>query len=107
MDSHNITWRSASDSHERRCSKPCTHVLCAGCREAEFLQLLDHPNIVKCYEVVENEKQMVILMEWLRGGHLLDTLEEMAGQHYSEQQAAILFVQVGIFHRNHWGRAIL
>lgn len=48
---------------------------------------------MKCYEVVENEKQMVILMEWLRGGHLLDTLEEMAGQHYSEQQAAILFVQ--------------
>ncbi|CAL5227092.1 g9998 [Coccomyxa viridis] len=63
-------------------------------KEAEFLQLLDHPNIVKCYEVVENEKQMVILMEWLRGGHLLDTLEEMAGQHYSEQQAAILFVQL-------------
>lgn len=47
-----------------------------------------------CYEVVENEKQMIILMEWLRGGHLLDTLEEMSGQHYSEQQAAILFVQV-------------
>jgi serine/threonine protein kinase len=47
--------------------------------------------------VVENEKQMVILMEWLRGGHLLDHLEEMAGQHYSEQQAAILFVQVTPF----------
>ena len=40
---------------------------------------------------------MVILMEWLRGGHLLDHLEEMAGQHYSEQQAAILFVQVSPF----------
>lgn len=63
-------------------------------REAEFLQLLDHPNIVECKDVVENEKQMVIIMEWLRGGHLLDNLEEMAGQHYSEQQAAILFVQV-------------
>ena len=47
--------------------------------------------------MVENEKQMVILMEWLRGGHLLDHLEEMAGQHYSEQQAAILFVQVSPF----------
>lgn len=45
--------------------------------------------------MVENERQMVILMEWLRGGHLLDHLEEMSGQHYSEQQAAILFVQVG------------
>ena len=64
------------------------------CREAKFLQMLHHPNIVDCYDVVEDEKQMVILMEWLRGGHLLDTLEEMAGQHYSEQQAAILFVQV-------------
>ena len=47
--------------------------------------------------MVENEIQMVILMEWLRGGHLLDHLEEMAGQHYSEQQAAILFVQVSPF----------
>jgi hypothetical protein len=47
--------------------------------------------------VVEDEKQMVIFMEWLRGGHLLDHLEEMAGQHYSEQQAAILFVQVSPF----------
>lgn len=65
-----------------------------GAREAEFLQMLDHPNIVECKDVVENEKQMVIIMEWLRGGHLLDNLEEMAGQHYSEQQAAILFVQV-------------
>ncbi|CAL8466722.1 g6258 [Coccomyxa elongata] len=63
-------------------------------REAEFLQLLDHPNIVECIEVVENEKQMVIIMEWLRGGHLLDNLEEMAGQHYSEQQASVLFVQL-------------
>ena len=58
------------------------------------MQLLDHPNIVECKEVVENEKQMVIIMEWLRGGHLLDNLEEMAGQHYSEQQASVLFVQV-------------
>lgn len=69
------------------------------CREAEFLQLLDHPNIVECIEVVENEKQMVIIMEWLRGGHLLDNLEEMAGQHYSEQQASVLFVQVNFSDR--------
>ncbi len=32
--------------------------------------------------------------EWLRGGHLLDKLEEMSGQHYTEQQASILFTQV-------------
>ena len=70
------------------------HPAILSCREAKFLQMLHHPNIVECYDVVEDEKQMVILMEWLRGGHLLDTLEEMAGQHYSEQQAAILFVQV-------------
>ncbi len=31
--------------------------------------------------------------EWLRGGHLFDKLEEMAGQHYSEQQASFLFTQ--------------
>ena len=55
--------------------------------------MLDHPNIVECFGLVEDAKQLVILMEWLRGGHLLDTLEDMSGEHYSEQQAAILFVQ--------------
>ena len=58
------------------CSKPPA----VPCREAKFLQMLHHPNIVECYDVVENEKKMIILMEWLRGGHLLDTLEEMSGQ---------------------------
>ena len=70
--------------------KPLSHV---AAREAEYLQMLDHPNIVECFGTVENAKQLVILMEWLRGGHLLDTLEDMSGEHYSEQQAAILFVQ--------------
>ena len=66
------------------------------CREAAFLKRLQHPNIVDCQEVVNNGKQMVIIMEYLRGGQLFDQLENLAGEHYTEQQAAGLFVQVSV-----------
>ncbi|KAK9831839.1 hypothetical protein WJX81_000472 [Elliptochloris bilobata] len=79
-------------------------------READLLMMLDHPGIVECFDVIDDGHQMVIVMEWLRGGHLLDKLEEMAGQHYSEQQASILFTQLaeglaymhdrGVMHRD-------
>ena len=69
-------------------------LLTCACREAELLQRLHHPCIVTVEEVVSNEKQMVIILEYLRGGQLFDQLQNLAGEHYSEQQAAALFAQV-------------
>ncbi|KAK9794940.1 hypothetical protein WJX73_003198 [Symbiochloris irregularis] len=79
-------------------------------REAEFLKRLQHPNIVGCEEVVNDGKQLVIVLEFLRGGQLYDQLEHLAGEHYTEQAAATLFAQMasavqhlhafGVMHRD-------
>lgn len=63
-------------------------------REAEFLLMLNHDSIVQCYDVIDNGKQMVLVMEFLRGGPLLDDLHHVAGESYTEQQASIIFGQV-------------
>ena len=58
------------------------------------MKRLDHANIVKLDAVVDDGKQMVMVLEYLRGGQLLDSLEELAGEHYSEKTAAEIFQQV-------------
>lgn len=49
---------------------------------------------MECFDVVDNGKQMVLVMEYLRGGALLDDLHHIAGESYTEQQAAIIAAQV-------------
>ena len=77
---------SARNEHQRPCQGQC--------REAYFLKKLQHPNIVRCDEVVDDGHQMVLVMEYLRGGQLFDQLEQLTGEHYSEKTAAQLFKQV-------------
>ncbi|CAG9316029.1 unnamed protein product [Blepharisma stoltei] len=43
-------------------------------RELEILQLVDHPNIVKLYEIFEDSKYIHMVMELCTGGDLLDYL---------------------------------
>lgn len=45
-------------------------------REAETLQKLDHPNIVKFIDEFEYEGQYVIVMEYVSGGNLQDLLKK-------------------------------
>ena len=45
---------------------------------------------------MDDGKQMVMVMEYLRGGQLLDCLEELAGEHYTEQAAAAIFQQASL-----------
>ena len=66
---------------------------CFVCREAQYLRALSHPSIVSCEDVVEDGKQMVLVMEHLRGGQLLDDLHKIAEDNYTEQQAATIFKQ--------------
>lgn len=49
-------------------------------REAEILRKLDHPNVVKFQEVYEDEESFHIILEYLRGGTLL---EYLLSQHQS------------------------
>ncbi|PRW44918.1 CAMK CAMK1 kinase Srk1 isoform B [Chlorella sorokiniana] len=78
-------------------------------RESDLLGMLEHPNIVECKDVIRSPRQLVLVLEWLRGGQVIDRLHEL-GLQYSEQQAAQVFVQVahavahlheyGILHRD-------
>jgi len=81
-------------------------------REVNLMIQLDHPNIIKLYEVYENEKNIYLIMELCTGGELFDriTLNTENGIQFTEKQAASLFKQMmsainychknGIVHRD-------
>lgn len=56
--------------------------------EIEVLRSLDHPNIVKAYEVYENKRNIYVLMEFCSGGDLY------ARAPYIESDAASLVTQL-------------
>jgi calcium-dependent protein kinase len=53
--------------------------------ELEFLRTVTHPNIVKYYEVYEDDRYLHIVMELCTGGDLLDHI--LRGGSFSEQEA--------------------
>lgn len=63
-------------------------------RELMILKSVDHPNIIKLYEVFEDEKYIHIVMEYCSGGELFDRLEKKGK--YSEKEAASLMYK--LFH---------
>jgi calcium-dependent protein kinase len=63
-------------------------------REIQSLKLLDHPNIVKIYEVFEDSKNLSIVMDYFSGGELYDRLEKKT--RYPEVEAAVLMYS--LFH---------
>ena len=77
-------------------------------REVAQISQLDHPNILKVYELYEDKKYFYIVSEALTGGYLMDYLS--TERHLSEQLVARIIVQVmkalvycharGVVHRN-------
>ena len=61
-------------------------------RELELLRLVDHPNIIKTYEMYEDEKYVHIVMEELTGGDLFDHL--IGRGQYTEAEAATLLKKI-------------
>lgn len=60
--------------------------------EVRLLLKLDHPHIVKLYEVYISKKNVYLVMELLEGGEMFDRI--VSEQHYSEQIAAYAIVQI-------------
>ena len=65
-------------------------------REIEIMKKLDHPNIIKIYEVFESERSLYIIMEECKGGEIFDRIIEhiQNKEMYSEKDAANIFQQV-------------
>ena len=65
-------------------------------REIEILKKMDHPNIIKLYEVFESDRSLYLIMEECKGGEIFDKIIERikAKQMYSEKDAAEIIQQV-------------
>lgn len=61
-------------------------------REIELIKKLDHPNIIKGYEVFENEENLFIVMELCTGGELFDRIVQK--KVYREKEAQEVLVQI-------------
>jgi calcium-dependent protein kinase len=60
--------------------------------EIEILKDLDHPNIVKMYEFLEDEKRYYIVTEICKGGELFD--EILNRSKFDETDAACVMKQL-------------
>jgi len=61
-------------------------------REVQIMKKLDHPNILKLYEVYEDDKQFFLVMELVKGKELFDKIVERGM--YSERDASNIIFQV-------------
>lgn len=60
--------------------------------EIRILKMLDHPNIVKLYEIYEDPKNIYMITEYLEGGELFDMI--LKTKHFNENIAAKIMKQL-------------
>ena len=61
-------------------------------REIKIIKLLNHPNIIKIYQIIEDSKNYYIIMEYAKGGELFDYI--VRKKYLSEKESSILFYQL-------------
>ena len=61
-------------------------------REIEILKKLKHPNIVQLYSVIETEKQLFIIMEYIKGQELYQYI--LLKKRLQEDEACLFFQQI-------------
>lgn len=60
--------------------------------EVSALKTLDHPNVVKLFEVYQDKKCVFLVLEYLEGGELFDYITDR--DHLSEEESAMFFKQM-------------
>jgi len=60
--------------------------------EVEILRSVDHPNIIKLFEVFEDHHHIRMVMELVTGGELFDRIVDRG--HYCEKDAALAMQQL-------------
>ena len=65
-------------------------------REAHIMRMIDHPNIIQLFEVMETKKSLFLVLEHAAGGEVLDLimskgkLSEEAARNYVRQIVSAL-----------------
>jgi len=62
--------------------------------EIDVMRRMDHPNIIKLYDVYETANELYIVMEAMMGGELFDRIKEQPDGNYSEADAASVLRQI-------------
>uniref|UniRef100_A0A8C7JC17 non-specific serine/threonine protein kinase n=1 Tax=Oncorhynchus kisutch TaxID=8019 RepID=A0A8C7JC17_ONCKI len=66
-------------------------------REVRIMKLLNHPNIVKLFEVIETERTLYLVMEYASGGEVFDYLVAHGRMKEKEARAKFRQVSTGLF----------
>ena len=61
-------------------------------REIKILSMMDHPNVIKTYKNIENEKNYYLIMEYCDGGELFNYIVEK--EKLDEDEASMFFYQL-------------
>lgn len=61
-------------------------------REINFLKKLNHPNVIKLLEILENNTSLFLVMEYAGGGELFNHIVKK--RRLSEQEASFFFYQI-------------
>ncbi|KAK4508136.1 hypothetical protein PRZ48_001874 [Zasmidium cellare] len=61
-------------------------------REIAVMKLLEHPNIVRLYDVWENRNELYLIMEYVSGGELFHYVDKRKG--LDEDEAVLIFRQI-------------
>ncbi|KAI8801467.1 kinase-like domain-containing protein, partial [Cladochytrium replicatum] len=84
--------KKAKEAHEQREKRARRNSKTPTDANVQLLMRLDHPNVIKLYQVVENEDECFVVMEYASGGELI---EHIAAKGYLiEKEARKFFRQM-------------